>query len=138
MTAEEKLEQARRDLAQFETEHRLSVEEARANAQVWLNQAQRVSEIELRAIFSGSGPLEYELLSATVLAFVLRSPQFETWIGEHLETLSLPTQKKRDAQLRKLNSAVRAAETEIIRAELEEQKREAESKLATLATSESA
>jgi hypothetical protein len=80
----------------------------------------------------GGAGLQREHLALAIDAFTVASPQFRDWVLAQASVEGLLSRRERDKQLAKLEKAVREAETQIVRAQLEAEKQAAEAKLAAL------
>jgi hypothetical protein len=132
MTGEERLDQAKAALLDFQSKHPRSREDVQEGAERWLADACRVSEFDLGGYLAGGGSLQRDHLASAIDAFVIASPEFAAWVREQVDAGGLMPRKKCEAEQAKLEKAVRDAETALVRARLEADKAAAVAKLAEL------
>jgi hypothetical protein len=127
---EYKLASSREALIDFQSEHPRSREDVVEAAEGWLADAKRVTALDVGACIAGG--LQHEHLNRAILSFVVDSDAFASWLKAGIDGGSLIPRRKRDGEIKRLEKAVRDAETAIVREQLEAEKTAAETKLAAL------
>jgi hypothetical protein len=136
MTLEDKLADARAALIDFQSANPRSREDVHESAEAWLADARRVTRLDVAGYVAGGGSLHPDHLNAAVLAFVVESDAFASWLTAGIDSGQLLPRKKRGGEIKRLQKAVQSCETAIVREQLEADKSAAEQKLAELERSE--
>jgi hypothetical protein len=129
----ERLEQARAELLDFESQHPRSREHVQESCGELAQERRECDGSQLERDGLVRGSFHAPQIGQAIVAFVVQSEEFGAWLREQADDGSLLPRKKRDAELKRLERAGREADTAIVRERLEREKRAAETKLAELA-----
>jgi hypothetical protein len=138
------LEQLRDELATFERDNRITVDDATENAERWLTQARSIPMLYAETLASGGRDLGRDAIGDVCAAFIVSSGEFRTWLTERAAAcggspgFSSLTRDERDGEVGKRRAEIAALETEIVKRNLEAERGRVESELAALVGTEAA